>query len=101
HVSNSNADAVGDDDNAWGIGLKAKLADFKLSYEYRDLGINAVNDSFDDSDFTKVSDAKGSIIKVGYDIDKDFSVGATYYTSESNVDHSELDLLHLDVKVKF
>ena len=99
HVSNSNADAVGDDDNAWGIGLKAKLADFKLSYEYLDLGINAVNDSFDNSDF--VSDSKGSIVKAGYKIDKNFSVGATYYTSESNINDDEADLLHLDLKVKF
>ncbi|HAQ50420.1 MAG TPA: hypothetical protein DCR13_02600, partial [Gammaproteobacteria bacterium] len=73
HVSNSNANAVGDDDNAWGIGLKTKLADLKLSYEYLDMGINAVNDSFDNSDF--VSDSKGSIVKAGYKIDKNFSVG--------------------------
>ena len=99
HVSNSNANAVGDDDNAWGIGLKTKLADLKLSYEYLDMGINAVNDSFDNSDF--VSDSKGSIVKAGYKIDKNFSVGATYYTSESNINDDETDLLHLDLKVKF
>ncbi len=100
-VNNSNADAPGDDDNAYSIGAKAKLGDFKLGYEYRDLGVNAVNDNFDNSDF--LSDSEGSIFKASYAIDKNFSVGATYYTSETNINGSDLevDLLHLDLKAKF
>jgi predicted porin len=101
HVTNSNADASGDDDNAWSLGANAKLGNFKLGYEYRDLGVNAVNDAFDNSDF--LSDSKGSIFTAGYTIDKNFSVGATYYTSETNIDGSDLDvdLLHLDLVAKF
>jgi hypothetical protein len=101
HVTNSNADASGDDDNALSIGAKAKLGNFKLGYEYRDLGVNAVNSNFDNSDF--LSDSKGSIFKAAYKIDKNFSVGATYYTSDSNIsgDDTEVDLLHLDLKAKF
>ena len=101
HVTNSNADASGDDDNAFSIGAKAKLGNFKLGYEFRDLGVNAVNSNFDNSDF--LSDSKGSIFKAAYKIDNNFSVGATYYTSDSNIrgDDTEVDLLHLDLKAKF
>jgi len=101
HVKNTNADEPGDDDNAWSLGAKAKLGNFKLGYEYRDLGVNAVNSNFDNSDF--LSDSEGSIFKAAYKIDKNFSVGATYYTSESNIPGSDLevDLLHLDLKAKF
>lgn len=100
-VHNSNADAPGDDDDAYAIGAKAKLGNFKLGYEYRDLGVNAVNSNFDNSDF--LSDSEGSIIKAAYKIDKNFTAQATYYTSDSNIQGSDLevDLLHLDLKVKF
>lgn len=100
-VNNSNADASGDDDDAYAIGAKAKLGNWKLGYEYRDLGVNAVNDNFDNSDF--LSDSQGSIVKAAYKINKNFSAQATYYTSESNISGSDLevDLLHLDLVAKF
>ena len=100
-VNNDNADAPGDDDDAFSVGAKAKMGNWKFGYEYRDLGVNAVNSNFDNSDF--LSDSQGSIIKAAYKIDKNFSVGATLYTSESNIpgDDTEVDLLHLDLKAKF
>lgn len=101
HVTNTNANAAGDNDNAWSLGAKAKLGKFKLEYEYRDLGVNAVNDNFDNSDY--LSDSKGSIFKAAYSINKNFAAQATYYSSESNIrtSNKEVDLLHLDLKVKF
>jgi hypothetical protein len=101
YVHNTNADASGDDDNAWSLGAKAKMGSFKLSYEYLDLGVNALNDNFDNSDFG--NDSKGSIIKAAYKINNSFTAQATYYTSDTNInnDDTEADLLHLDLKVKF
>ena len=96
-------DAAGDDDNAWGIGAKAKFGNFKTAYEYRDLGVNANNDDFGNSDF--VSDSKGHILKAGYTIDKNLSFGGTYFITEDNRDNNDgsrdRDRIQVDMKVKF
>ncbi len=101
HVTNSNADAPGDDDNAWSIGTHGKLGNFKAGYEYRDLGVNAVNPNFANSDF--VSNSDGHILKAGYAIDKNFSLGATYFiTEDNNGDETrDRDRVQVDLKAKF
>lgn len=104
---NDNGSGIQGDEEAWVVGAKAKMGSWKLGYEYRDHGINALNDNFNNSD--TLDDGKGSIFKLGYKIDKNFSVGATYYDMESNISESNLgagdidDLrtLHLDLKAKF
>jgi len=99
YVTNEGETSASDDDNAFSLGAKAKFGDWKGGYEYRDTGINAVNDKFDNSDF--FSDHKGHMLKAGYKIDKNFSLGLTYFAMESNVDDSEADLFHFDLKTKF
>jgi hypothetical protein len=101
YVYNSNADATGDDDNGFSLGAKTKFgSSWKASYEYRDTGVNAVNSSFDNSDFA--NDSKGHILKAGYEIDKNFSLGATYFITDSNVTGGEdVDLFQLDLVTKF
>jgi hypothetical protein len=101
YVTNNNADAAGDDDNAFSLGAKAKFGDFKTSYEYRDLGINAVNANFANSDF--VSDSDGHILKAGYKIDENFDLGATYFITEDNAgnDTRDRNRFQLDLKAKF
>ena len=103
YVTNTNADAAGDDDNAWSVGTTAKFGDFKAGYEYRDLGVNAINPNFGNSDF--VSDSKGHILKAGYTIDKNLSVGGTYFITEDNRDNNngarDRDRIQVDMKVKF
>jgi hypothetical protein len=104
---NDNPSGVEGDEEAWAIGAKAKMGNFKFGYEYRDHGINALNDNFNNSD--TLDDGEGSIFKVGYKIDKNFSIGATYYDMESNIsnanlgasDIEDLKTLHLDLKAKF
>jgi hypothetical protein len=100
YVYNSNADAAGDDDNAYSLGAKAKFGDWKASYEYRDTGVNAVNDHFDNSDFA--SDSKGHILKAAYKIDKNFDLKATYFVLDSNTaDYDDTELFQLDLVTKF
>ena len=112
YVTNQNDDDLlpETDDNAWAIGAKAKLGNFKLGYEYRDQGVNALNQNFNNSD--TLDDGEGSIFKLSYKIDKNFSVGATYYDMETNLsdanvgtlgseNYEDYELLHLDLKAKF
>lgn len=112
YVTNENDDDLlpETDDNAWAVGAKAKLGNFKLGYEYRDQGVNALNQNFNNSD--TLDDGEGSIFKLSYKIDKNFSVGATYYDMETNLkdsnvgklgseNYEDYELLHLDLKAKF
>lgn len=104
---NDNNSGIEGDEEAWAIGAQAKVDKFKLGYEYRDHGVNALNDNFNNSD--TLDDGKGSIFKLGYTIDKNFSIGATYYDMESNIskanlgatDVDDMQTLHLDLKAKF
>jgi hypothetical protein len=101
YVMNSNADAPGDDDNAFSLGAKAKFGAVKVSYEYRDLGVNAVNPNFTNSDF--VSNSDGHILKAAYNIDKNFDLGATYLITEDNTGNNarDRDRFQLDLVTKF
>jgi hypothetical protein len=87
------------DEDAFSLGVKAKLGAYKAGYEYRDTGINAVNPYFDNSDFQ--DNSKGHILKAGYKIDKNFSLGATYFITERNTDDRERERFQLDLKVKY
>jgi len=100
YVHNTNAEAANDDDNAYSLGAKAKFGSWKASYEYRDNGVNATNGNFDNSDFA--NDSKGSIIKAGYKIDKNFSLGATLFLLDANNNaYDDTELLQIDLKTKF
>jgi hypothetical protein len=100
YVHNTNAEAAGDDDDAFSLGAKFKSGAWKGSYEYRDTGVNAVNGNFDNSDFA--NDSEGHILKAAYTIDKNFSLGATYFILDSNTTaYDDTELFQLDLKTKF
>jgi hypothetical protein len=100
YVHNTNAEAVGDDDDAFSLGAKTKFGSWKASYEYRDTGVNAVNGNFDNSDVA--NDSEGHILKAAYKIDKNFSLGATYFLLDSNSGaYDDTELFQLDLKTKF
>jgi hypothetical protein len=98
-VTNNNDNADNMDDDAYAIGVKAKVASWKLGYEWRDSGESAVNYKFDNSDFQ--DQAEGHILKAAYKIDKNFSLGATYFITENNLTNEDLDVFQLDLKAKF
>jgi hypothetical protein len=98
YVTNE-ADSATEDEQAWALGAKAKFGAFKAGYEYRDMGIDAINTDFTNSDFDAPSD--GHILKAGYKIDKNFSVGATYILTDRNDRDRERDRFQLDLKAKF
>lgn len=97
-VTNESDLATGDED-AYAIGVKAKVASWKLGYEWRDTGESALNYNFDNSDFQDRSE--GHILKAAYEIDKNFSLGATYLLADSNINDEDLDIFQLDLKAKF
>jgi hypothetical protein len=99
YAYNTNADEAGDDDNAFSLGAKAKFGSWKASYEYRDMGVNAINGNFDNSDFA--NDSEGHIIKAAYNIDKNFDLKATYFVLDSNDSSDETELFQLDLVTKF
>jgi len=103
-----NADAVNDQDTAWLAGAKTKLFDkWGLDYNYRDVQRNAVVGAFTDSDFGGgYTGARGHKLKVSYDIDKNFALGATYFMAESdtyvaNKTNADVDTLQVDLEAKF
>ncbi len=98
YVTNESSSATEDED-AFALGLKGKFGAFKGGYEYRDMGIDAINTDFTNSDFDAPS--KGHILKAGYKIDKNFSVGATYLLTDRNDRDRERDRFQLDLKVKY
>ncbi|MDB2705553.1 putative porin [Pseudomonadota bacterium] len=97
-VTNSNNNATGDD-NAFSLGTSAKFGNLKAGYEYRDTGEDAINYNFDNSDFQDGS--KGHILKAGYKIDKNFSLGSTYFITERNSDGRDRERFQLDLKANF
>ncbi|WP_130908781.1 putative porin [Pseudomonas antarctica] len=102
-----NNDAVTDQDTAWLIGAKSKVFGFNLDYNYRDVQRNAVVGAFTDSDFANgTTGSRGHKMKVSYDIDKNFALGATYfltkadYASRTQRD-ANTNTLQLDAEAKF
>jgi len=103
-----NNDAVTDQDTAWLIGAKSKVFGFNLDYNYRDVQRYAVVGALTDSDFAGgFTGARGHKFKVGYDIDKNFAVGATYfltkadYASAPGYRDANANTLQLDAEAKF
>ncbi|CRM44709.1 MULTISPECIES: putative porin [Pseudomonas] len=102
-----NNDAVTDQDTAWLIGAKSKVFGFNLDYNYRDTQRDAVVGAFTDSDFANgTTGSRGHKLKVSYDIDKNFALGATYfltkadYASRTQRD-ANTNTLQLDAEAKF
>lgn len=106
YVVNDKADDG--EDTAWLVGAKTKLMQrVGLEYNYRDVQRNAVVGAFTDSDFGNGSTgARGHKFKLGYDIDKNFGVGLTYFLAESDTASrfrrdADVKTLQLDLEAKF
>ena len=102
-----NAATDSDQDNAWLVGFKSKLNAFSLDYNYRDIQRNAVVGAFTDSDFANgTTGSRGHKVKVGYEIDKNFGVGVTYFLTKADYatttqKDANANTLQLDVEAKF
>ena len=102
-----NAATDSDQDNAWLVGFKSKLNAFSLDYNYRDIQRNAVVGAFTDSDFANgTTGSRGHKVKVGYEIDKNFGVGVTYFLTKADYATStqkdaKANTLQLDLEAKF
>ncbi|MBF6028822.1 putative porin [Pseudomonas sp. P115] len=104
-----NNDAITDADTAWLLGAKSKVFGFNLDYNYREVEKNAVVGAFTDSDFGGgYTGSRGHKFKVGYDIDKNFSVGATYFLAKTDTysrtrlnDSAKANTFQLDAEAKF
>lgn len=94
------------EDTAWLTGVKTKLGAWSLDYNYRDVQRNAVVGAFTDSDFANgFTGSRGHKFKVGYEIDKNFSLGTTYYMAKSDTSNlrtdANVDTLQVDLEAKF
>jgi hypothetical protein len=105
YVVNNATDS--DEDTGWLTGVKTKVFGFGLDYNYRDTQRNAVVGAFTDSDFANgTTGSRGHKLGVSYDIDKNFSVGATYFLTKadyavSSQRDADANTLQLDVLAKF
>ncbi|MHC8368095.1 putative porin [Pseudomonas sp. ZT5P21] len=103
----NNDDASNDQDMGWLAGVKTNVFGFGVDYNYRDVQRNAVVGAFTDSDFANgFTGSRGSKLKVSYEIDKNFALGATYFLAESdytnaNLRDSKINTLQLDAEAKF
>lgn len=82
------------DNGSWSIGLA-----------YLDVEADAVIGLFNDSDFANgYTDSKGLLLKAGYGLQKNMSLGLTYIDSEigqSQLSQTDYDRLQLDYIIKF
>ena len=105
----NNTDASNDQDTGWLAGVKSRLYGFNVDYNYRDVQRNAVVGAFTDSDFANgFTGSRGSKLKVSYELDKNFTLGATYFMATSdqtnaniNKKDSDINTLQLDAEAKF
>jgi hypothetical protein len=105
----NNNDASNDQDTGWLAGVKSKIYGFAVDYNYRDVQRNAVVGAFTDSDFANgYTGSRGSKLKVSYELDKNFALGATYFMATSdqtnaslNKKDSDINTLQLDAEAKF
>ncbi len=104
YVTNNGAD---EDHTGMIVGVSAKLAAKKLgiSLYYRMCEKDAVFAAFTDSDFAGGNmDASGLCLGLGYKLDKNVELAATYFNSDVGLDSDDpdhYDRLQLDVKLKF
>lgn len=102
-----NTESTDGQDKAWLAGLKSKIGAWSLDYNYRDVQRNGVVSLFTDSDFGNgFTGSRGHKFKVGYEIDKNFALGAAYMmakTDYSNLPNSnaDVDTLQVDLEAKF
>jgi hypothetical protein len=105
YVKNNATDS--DEDTGWLAGVKTKVFGFGLDYNYRDVQRNAVVGAFTDSDFANgTTGSRGHKLGVSYDIDKNFSIGATYFLTKADFAvasqrDADANTLQLDVLAKF
>jgi hypothetical protein len=105
YVTNNATDS--DEDTGWLTGVKTKVFGFGLDYNYRDVQRNAVVGAFTDSDFANgTTGSRGHKLGVSYDIDKNFSIGATYFLTKADFAvasqrDADANTLQLDVLAKF
>ena len=105
YVVNNATDS--DEDTGWLTGVKTKVFGFGLDYNYRDTQRNAVVGAFTDSDFANgTTGSRGHKLGVSYDIDKNFTVGATYFLTKADYAvasqrDADANTLQLDVLAKF
>lgn len=105
----NNKDASNDQDTGWLTGVKTKVYGFAIDYNYRDVQRNSVVGAFTDSDFANgFTGSRGSKLKVSYELDKNFALGATYFMATSdqtnaniNKKDSDINTLQLDAEAKF
>ncbi|MGE8151515.1 putative porin [Pseudomonas vancouverensis] len=105
----NNNDASNDQDTGWLTGVKTKVYGFAIDYNYRDVQRNAVVGAFTDSDFANgFTGSRGSKLKVSYELDKNFNLGATYFMANSDQTNanirtkdSDINTLQLDAEAKF
>ncbi|WPN48673.1 MULTISPECIES: putative porin [unclassified Pseudomonas] len=103
----NNDDASNDQDMGWLAGVKTKFYGFGVDYNYRDVQRNAVVGAFTDSDFANgYTGSRGSKLKVSYELDKNFTLGATYFMANSDYTNatlkdSDINTLQLDAEAKF
>ncbi|MFJ2711964.1 putative porin [Pseudomonas sp. NPDC087346] len=105
----NNKDASNDQDTGWLAGVKTKVYGFGIDYNYRDVQRNAVVGAFTDSDFANgYTGSRGSKLKVSYELDKNFTLGATYFMANSDYTNaslkktdSDINTLQLDAEAKF
>jgi long-subunit fatty acid transport protein len=105
YVNNNATDS--EQDTGWLTGVKTKVFGFALDYNYRDVQRNAVVGAFTDSDFANgTTGSRGHKLGVSYDIDKNFSIGATYFLTKADFAtttqrDADANTLQLDVLAKF
>jgi len=105
----NNSDASNDQDTGWLAGVKSKFYGIAVDYNYRDVQRNAVVGAFTDSDFANgFTGSRGSKLKASYEIDKNFTIGATYFMANSDYTNasikktdSDINTLQLDAEAKF
>lgn len=101
--------AAKDLDTAFTVGFmygKVKNpGSWNIGYAYLDIEADAILGVFNDSDFAGGNtDSKGHLIKAGYGLKKNISLGLTYINSEidqSKLTQTDYDRLQLDFKIKF
>jgi len=89
----------------FGLGKVSDSGTWSLGYSYMDIEADAVYALFNDADFAGgETDAKGHILKAGYGLRKNMSLGMTYISSEqdqSKAEQIDYDRLQLDLAIKF
>ena len=106
YVTNDDAD---ENDVGWAAGVKLgkakKAGSWQLGYTYQDLEADAVLGLVTDSDFAGGgTDGKGHIFKGAYAMNKQWSLGLTYFlteTDEAAGNQHDYDRIMLDTKFKY